>query len=284
MKRMRKNELTIALPNKGRIQPPSLQLLEDIGIRARVNGGRELEVPTSKPGVRVLFARAQDIPLFVERGAADLGMTGKDCIAERGSRVEQLLDLDFGACKVALAAPRGVKVPKTIATALPNMAAAYCAGRGWDTRIVQLGGALESAPRLGIAEAIVDQVETGATLRENRLRVLDVIMESRMCLIGNAGSAEAKAGAIRDMVMLARGIMDARKRVLLKLNAAGAEARDRLARALPAMKSPDVTELACGGFSLLAAVPRKGLEELVVKLKGLGATDIVVSAIQMLVS
>jgi len=283
MKQLRKGELTIALPNKGRIQPPCLKLLEDVGIRARMNGGRELEVPTNKPGVKLLFARAQDIPLFVEMGAADLGMTGKDCVAERGAEVQQLLDLDFGACRVALAAPRGVKKPKSIATALPNISAAYCRKKGWDARIVQLGGALESAPRLGIADAIVDQVETGTTLKENQLRVLEVIMESRMCLIGNAKSADTKAGAIGDLVLLARGIMDARTRVLLKLNAAGTDVRDRLAGALPAMKSPDVTQLACGGFSLLAAVPRKGLEELVVELKKLGATDIVVSTIQMLV-
>jgi len=283
---LKKRELVIAVPNKGRMQGPCFQLLEDVGIKAKPNGDRQLIVPTSEPGVKLLLSRMSDIPLMLERGAADIGFTGKDCVAERGSKVDTFLDLDFGVCKVALAAPRGVRKPESIATALPNITAGYCRKRGWNPEIVKLEGALESAPRLGIAQAIVDQVETGITLAENKLRVIDVIMESRMCIIGVNDSFRGSGltEPVITITMLAQGRMDARMRMLLKVNAADAGVRDVLVNALPAMKSPNVTPLAGGGFSLEAAVPRKGYEALVVKLRKLGGTDIVVSDIKMLVA
>jgi ATP phosphoribosyltransferase len=285
-RRLKAPQLTIAVPNKGRMRDPSFKLLEDIGIKARPNGDRQLIVPTSKPDVKLLLSRMSDIPLMVERGAANLGFTGKDCIAERGSKVDVLLDLDYGICKVAVAAPNRVKRPKSIATALPNITAKFCQENGWDTEIVRLDGALETAPKLRIAEAIVDQVETGITLAENKLRILKVIMETRMCMIGVKDFLRRDDLVEQTMTIcvLAKGIMDARMRVMLRVNASTDDIRDLIANHLPAMKSPDVARLACGGYSLAAAVPKKGIEDLVLRLKALGGTDIVINEINMIVA
>ena len=289
------NEVTIAVPNKGRVKEPSFRLLEDIGIKADMNDERRLIMPTSQPGVRILLARSMDIPLYVVRGAADLGIGGEDALAERGvisgsppwpggPSVVKLLPLDFGGCKVALAAPGGVKTPGSIATALPGITRAYCRKKGINPDIVVMQGALEAAPKLGMAEAIVDQVATGTTLRENGLRVLDVIMETRMYLIGNPVSVKGKAEAIDQIVLLAQGVLEARKRVFLRVNAATDAIRDALVKLLPAMKSPDVGLLASGGYTVAAAVPKRGLEDLVMELKSAGGSGILVEALKLIIS
>lgn len=280
---MKQKMLTIALPNKGRVREPSFRLMEDVGIKADQAEERRLILPTSRSGVRILLVRAMDIPLMVERGAADIGIAGQDTISERGSKVEELVPLDFGSCRVALAAPRAVITPKCIATALPRITARYCRKAGIKADIVQLQGALESAPLLGIADSIVDQVATGTTLRENKLRILDVIMETRIFLIGNIASVKENAAMIDPIVLCVKGVLDAKRRMYVRLNAATEKIRDRLASILPAMKSPDVSMLADGGFVLAAAVPKKGIEDLVVRLKAAGGSDIIVEQLKMII-
>lgn len=288
------NEVTIAVPNKGRVREPSFKLLEDIGIKADMNDERRLILPTSRQGVRLLLVRSMDIPLYVVRGVADLGIAGEDALAERGvlvgsppwpggPSVANLLPLDFGACKVALAAPRGVKVPQSIATALPRITEAYCRKADINADIIVLQGALEAAPRLGIADAIVDQVATGTTLRENGLRTLEVIMETRICLIGNPASLKAKKRETDQIALCVQGVLEARKRVFLRVNAATDAVRDMVVKLLPAMKSPDVGLLASGGYTVAAAVPKRGLEDLVMELKSAGGSGIVVEALKLII-
>ena len=275
--------MVIAVPNKGRVKGPSFDLLEEVGIMANMADERRLILPTSRQGVSVLLVRSMDIPLMVERGAADIGIAGQDAIAERGSKVEELVVLDFGSCKVALAAPRGVKTPRRIATALPRITERYCKGRRLKADIVELQGALESAPMLGISDSIVDQVATGTTLRENKLRILDVIMETRIFLIGNPVSVKEKASEISQISLCVGGVLEAKKRMYMRLNAATDAIRDRVSGILPAMKSPDISDLVGGGYVLAAAVPKKGIEDLVVRLKAAGASDIIVESLRMII-
>jgi ATP phosphoribosyltransferase len=275
--------LVIAVPNKGRVKEPSFRLLEEVGIKANLADERRLILPTSRQGVSVLLVRSMDIPLMVERGVADIGIAGQDAIAERGSKVEELVPLDFGSCKVALAAPRNVRIPKAIATALPRITERYCKGKHLKADIVELQGALESAPLLGIADSIVDQVATGTTLRENKLRILDVIMETRIFLIGNRISMKQKSAQIDQIALCVQGVLEAKKRMYLRLNAATDEIRDRIAGILPAMRSPDISDLVDGGYVLAAAVPKKGIEDLVVRLKAAGGSDIIVEQLKMII-
>ncbi|MDD5340760.1 MAG: ATP phosphoribosyltransferase [Candidatus ainarchaeum sp.] len=285
------------MPSKGRMREPSFRLLEEAGMKPLDGDGRKLLVPTSLPGVRVLFVRAMDIPIYVGRRAADLGICGEDAVREWGiptssawginRELVELLQLDFGACKVALAAPQRVKWPQkevlAIATALPRIAEQYCRRNSMGAKIIALQGALEAAPGLGLADAIVDQVVTGNTLLENGLRILDVILESRMCLYGNPASLEVRKAEMDSVALLARAVIEARKRVMLRVNAATDMIRDTLAKLLPAMKSADVSPLAGGGYALAAAVPKEGLEDLLVKTRAVGGTGIVVEQPKLII-
>lgn len=271
------------MPNKGRLKEPAFKLLEEVGIKPSNGNERKLLVPTSDPGVRILMARCMDIPLMVERRAADLGIAGQDIIAERRSKVRELLKLDFGSCTVALAAPEGIEKPKSIATALPNVTADFCKRKGLDAEIIELSGALESVPELGIAEAIVDQVVTGDTLAENRLRILDSIMQSSVYLIGNYQSLEMNEEECYRVELCVKAVLEARNRLFLEVNAETAEIRDALIELLPAMKRPNLSDLTDGGYVVGAAVPRKGLMDLIVNLKAAGGTDIIVGPLKMVI-
>lgn len=280
-----KEMLTIAIPNKGRMKPPVLDLLKQIGYRVHGDNNRQLILPTERAGARVLLARAMDIPLMVERRAADIGITGQDTVAERDSAVEQVLELGFSKCKVVLAAPESVENPKSIATALPRITSAFCLREGLTADIITMQGALESAPGLGIAEAIVDQMESGTTLRENNLHVISVIMETQAVLIANGVALDERRAEIDEIVLVTNGLMAANERVTIKVNAATLEIRDLLLGIIPAMKSPDLTPLADeGAVSLFAAVPRKGLEGLIVRVRKAGGTDIIVEEPKLIIA
>lgn len=270
--------LRVAVANKGRPNESSLKLLEESGLKIGSNG-RRLLVPTSNSGVQVLFARAMDIPPLVENGIVDLGIAGKDAIAEKGSKVEIVLPLDFGQCIVGLAA-KSMELPPQprIATALPNLARNFCREEGLNATVLEFEGALESFPALGLADAIVDQVETGDSLRDNGLILVRTIMETEIYLVANGIALCDKRSEMDDFAVFLNGVVEARKRVLFKVNAASPEIRDRLLKLIPAMKSPDVLPLAAeGAFSLLAAVPKGNLNDLILRVRCAGGTDILIS-------
>ncbi len=191
--------------------------------------------------------------------------------------------MDFGACKVALAAMKQVTKPRSIATALPNITASYCKEKGLDAEIIELDGSLEFAPKLGLSEAIVDQVVSGDTLSENNLEILDVLMESQVFLVANKESLDLKKDEIYRIVLSMKGVLESRKRLLLQVNAKNGEICNTLVEILPAMKSPNVSPIAEGGFSLAAAIPKSGLTDLVAQLKQAGGTDIVVCPLKMVI-
>lgn len=184
--------IRIALPSKGRLQAPSLNMLKEIGI-SLPEDTRSYVVESLDKNFEVIFARAFDIPVYVHYGAADLGMTGYDIILEREVEVYDLLDLGFGNCRLVVAGPEGLdinsiksspKIPR-VATEFPNLTRKYFENLGKQVEILTVSGTVELAPRLGLADLIVDITETGKTLRENRLTIIDTILESSCRLICN---------------------------------------------------------------------------------------------------
>lgn len=191
-------KIRIALPNKGRLQAPSLNIVKEIGVSLPENS-RSYIVESLDKNFEVIFARAFDIPLYVHYGAADLGVTGYDMICEREVEVYELLDLGFGNCRLVVAAPEGSsinsiknspKIPK-VATEFPNLTRKYFEGLGKQVEILTVHGTVELAPRLGLADIIVDITETGKTLMENHLAIIDTILESSCRLICNRISYRA---------------------------------------------------------------------------------------------
>ncbi len=190
----------IALPNKGRLNQSAIRLMNKIGFPVPDASNRTLLAEFGKGRYQVLLARAQDIPEFVEMGAADLGITGLDLVKETGCGVENLMQLDFGKCRLVVAVPdespvtdvRGIRDGCTVATCFPNLTKAFFRDMGKSVAVAEVSGATEVAPQVGLAEVITDLTETGSTLKLNHLKEIGVILESTAVLIANPKALEQK--------------------------------------------------------------------------------------------
>jgi ATP phosphoribosyltransferase len=202
--------LTLALP-KGRLLDPALELLRELGVDAVDAESRKLIFRDEARGLRLLLLKPADVPAYVTYGAADLGIVGKDILAEQVPDVYEPLDLGFGFCRLVVAEPRagwaGDDPSKwswvRVATKYPRMTEAYFSERGIQVEIVRLDGSIELAPLVGLAERIVDLVQSGETLRANGLVEVAEIARSTARLIVNRASMKteyaAVTGLIRDM-------------------------------------------------------------------------------------
>jgi len=197
--------LRMAIPSKGRLHKPSLELLARAGLSV---GEVSRSYAVKVDDLEVVFARAADIPIYVHFGAVDLGITGHDLVLEKEADVYELLDLGFGWCKMVVAVPEESPVNSVydlpqgsrVATSFPRIALSYFEGLGLSVEVVEVEGAVEIAPRLGLADAIVDLATTGATLRENRLKEIAVVLEASARLICNKVSFRTREREIASLV------------------------------------------------------------------------------------
>ena len=204
--------LTIAVA-KGRMQQDALGLLARAGVRvgAEALASRRLAVEDESGRYRFVFVKPADVPVYVEHGIADCGVVGRDVLLESEADVLQPLDLRVGRCLIAVAGPEG-KLPVRagvlhVATKYPRVAAAHFGARGVPVEIIELSGSVELAPVLGLADCIVDLVETGRTLAENGLGVVESITESTGRLVVNRASYQLKADAVGELIReLARAV------------------------------------------------------------------------------
>lgn len=198
--------LRIAL-TKGRLEKDTVALFEKLGYDCSqvINKGRRLIMQIGNGEIEVVLAKAADVITYVENGVCDLGVVGKDTILENGSSFYELLDLGFGRCRFALAAPKetdfwGGYRAKTIATKYPNVARSFFEGKGMDIRVIKIEGSVELAPLVGLADAIVDIVETGSTLKENGLEVIEDVTPVSARLIANIASLKLRKNEIEQLV------------------------------------------------------------------------------------
>lgn len=197
--------LRIAL-TKGRLEKDTVGLFEAMGLDCTAvhKKGRKLILPVGNGEIEVVLAKAADVITYVEHGVCDLGVVGKDTILEHGTGFYEILDLGFGRCRFALAGPKekdffsGYAV-KTIATKYPNVARTYFEGKGMDVRIIKIEGSVELAPLLGLSDAIVDIVETGSTLKENGLKIIDDVVPISARLIANIASLKLRKAEIEGL-------------------------------------------------------------------------------------
>ncbi len=198
--------LRIAL-TKGRLEKDTINLLEKIGYDCTAvrNKGRKLILPIGDGEIEVVLAKAADVITYVEHGVCDLGVVGKDTILENGTSFYELLDLGFGKCRFAVAGKAGYNLydgfkAKTIATKYPNVARRHFENKAMDIRFIKIEGSVELAPLLGLADAIVDIVETGSTLRENGLEVYEDVVPISARLIANNASLKLRKHEIEHLV------------------------------------------------------------------------------------
>lgn len=198
--------LRIAL-TKGRLEKSTIALFEAIGYDCSqvINKGRRLILPIGNGEIEVVLAKAADVITYVEHGVCDLGVVGKDTILEQGRFFYELLDLGFGKCRFALAAPKGKDfyhgyAEKTIATKYPNVTKNFFEKKGMDVRIIKIEGSVELAPLVGLSDGIVDIVETGSTLKENGLEVIEDVVPVSARLIANIASLKLRKQEIEGLV------------------------------------------------------------------------------------
>ncbi len=279
--------MIIAIPNKGRLSEPSLELLREAGIKVE-SSERRLIVPTNNPRINVLFARARDIPHYVANGSADVGITGYDMVVESGVDVEVVLKLGFGKAKLVVAVPMDSDVKsledlngKRIATEFRNVAERFFRERGLNVTIVEVSGACENAPYIGIADAILDLTSTGTTLRVNNLRVVEEVLETEAVLIANrdiVNEFEVKA-----LVTSIRGVLNAKGMMYLMMNVPSNILED-VKKIVPGLKGPTVMKVEDGDMLAVHVVVHEDkLFEVLERLKKVGARDILIIPIQRLI-
>lgn len=200
------DNITIALP-KGRMADLTVELLEKSKITYNVlkDISRKLVISDIENGLKFMLVKPTDVPTYVEHGAADLGICGKDILMEQKKDCYEILDLKFGKCKMVVAGPKDMKGSflsnKRVATKFPYIAENYYRQKGENVEIIKLNGSVELAPIVGLSEVIVDIVETGTTLKENGLVIIEEIFSSSARLIVNKASLKTKSGRIKDIIM-----------------------------------------------------------------------------------
>jgi len=282
----------LAIPNKGRIAAPILDLVEKSGLHLAESGAeRRLITRTLDPHVEILFARPVDIPEYVANGAADLGITGHDMVIERESDVEELLDLQSGRGKLVLAVHEDSGITsvkqlkgKKVATEFPVITGRYFAKKKMDVEIVQVGGACEATPHLGIADAIIDLSSSGTTLKTNRLRVIDEVLTTSTHLIANHDSLKRKREKIDEIHLALESVIRARGQCYLMMNAKRS-CLDAVKKVLPGLSGPTVMDVASseGLVAVHAVVSEERVYTLINQLRRAGARDILVMAIQRMI-
>ncbi len=284
--------MRIALPSKGRLSERALELFELAGLRPAFAADRALVASLGKD-FEAIFVRAQDIPEYVADGAAELGVTGADCVSESGRDVTEILDLGFGRCRLVVAAkdesdvrsvqqlPAGTRV----ATSFPRCATRHFESLGIAIRIAPVSGATEIAPHLGVADVIVDLTSTGSTLKVNGLREIGTVLESTARLVGNPAALVAKStrSLIEDVATAVESVIRAQEKRYLMANVPKAKLTEVRA-VIPGLTGPTIVEVLDSGtwVAAHAVVDADAVYQTIAKLKALGAQGILVTRIERL--
>lgn len=274
--------LKIAVPNKGALSESAAQMLREAGYRQRWDP-KELVLTDEVNGVEFYYLRPRDIAVYVGEGTLDIGITGRDMLLDSASSADEVLPLGFGGTKFRFAAPAGASsladlAGLRIATSYPGLVSSYLSDHGVEARLIHLDGAVESAIRLGVADAIADVVETGSTLRKAGLEVFgDPILVSEAILIRRRGGDEPEG--LQQLLRRLSGVIVARDYVLIDYDIDNS-LLDAAIALTPGLEGPTVSPLAKQGWSAVRAlVPRRNAQALMDNLWEVGARAILITDI-----
>ena len=292
--------LRIALPNKGRLADETRELFDDAGLAIRARSDRALTASLGGE-FEALFVRAQDIPEFVADGAADAGITGWDLVCESERPLDERLDLEFGRCRLVVAAREEsgitclqdiVGAPR-VATPFPRLTRRFFERAGRAVEVVPVSGAAEIAPHLGIADIVVDLTSTGSTLKVNGLHEVSTILESSARLVagrrtdgGSTGGSvdyQAKMRALDELAMALESVLRARGQRYVMANVPR-HALHRVKEILPGLTGPTVIDILNDGshVAVHAVVPTAAIYRTIAALKSCGGEGILVTRIERL--
>ena len=280
------NPMRFAVPKKGRLEDPSTRLLQQAGFRYE-RGERTLSVPVRGRNVELLFVRADDICELVTDGVADLGITGFDLVAESGAEIEVLAELGFGQCRLSAAVPNSSEIDAIedlagmrVATSHPNVTAGFFAGKGIEVQTVPLRGSIEVAPKLDVADAIVDLVSSGSTMMLNGLRPIADVLSSQAVLVRDRSAGQMDE--VDSSVTLITSVIAARRKKYVLMNAPEA-AVEEIRSLIPGFDAPSIVPLADSGMvAIHSVVDVDAVWDVVPQLKEAGASGILVLPIEQL--
>jgi ATP phosphoribosyltransferase len=285
-----RERLRLAVPNKGRLVEPTLHLLHDAGLIFEEHD-RSLVARVANYDLDILFVRTNDVIEFVGDGVADLGVTGIDLLAETAVELRTVRALGYGRCRLAAAVPTDSRVRSIeelaglrVATAHPNTTRRFFADHRIAVDVIPISGAVEVAPRLGLAEAIVDLVSTGSTLVMNGLRQVGDVLASEAILVANPAALVERAGELDAIDTMLSSVIAARGQKYVMMNAPSSKLAE-LSNILPGLGSPSVIPLAHQGMiAIHAVVEADAVWGLLPRLKAAGASGILVLPIEKIVA
>ena len=272
------NNLRIGVPSKGRLAELAAELLKEAGLSFR-RQERSLFARSKEMPIDITFLRTEDMPVLCAEGAIDMGLTGADLVAESGADVATRLDLGVGSCRLSICVPEESEVRSPadlhgcrIATSFPNVTRKYLKAHGADVHLVTLSGSVEIMIALGVADAIVDLVETGSTLAANRLRILEDIGKYETVLIQNKQTQHAEL--CDRVVRRLEGVVIARSYSLLEYNVPRAKL-PRAEEITPGFNSPTVSALEDPAWCAVRVMVKRGeVIGIMERLEALGASAI----------
>ena len=282
-------KIKIAIQKSGRLSEKSIELLTECGIMVS-NGNRKLKTDASNFPMEILFLRDDDIPQYVEQGVADIGILGENEVWEKDKEVEVVEKLGFGNCRLSLAIPKDEDYTgldyfngKRIATSYPKILNKYFQVKGIEVKIEELGGSVEIATGIGLADAIFDIVSTGSTLLMNGLKEVEAIIRSEAVLISNKKLSPAKTAILDQLLFRIKAHKNGQGKKYVLLNAPNTVIPD-IVRLLPGMRSPSILPLADEGWSSVHSVINDDdFWEVIDDLKRHGAEGILVIPIEKMI-
>lgn len=282
----------MAVPNKGRLHDRTIELLLKSGLDLGEDWGRRLYVTAKNQDIEILFVRAQDIPRFIAIGSVDLGITGQDQIADSGFVLKEVLELEFGHCRLSVAVPEqsnirtvdDIKDGCRVATSFPNVTRRFFDSKGKNVEIVNVSGAAEIMPYIGVSDIIVDLVSSGATLKTNRLMEIETLVTSQAVMVTSEKAMEANSARIMDIVNSVKSVIDAENKKYLMADVPVSQLPE-IDKLFPGLAGPTVMNIS-GRTDMVAihvVVDSSTIFDSVNKLQKLGAKGILTLPIERLV-
>lgn len=291
MIKAKENYIKLAIQKSGRLSEDSLHLLHSSGLEFE-SYKRKLFVTCRNFPLEILYVRDDDIPDLISSGFADIGIIGENVFLERKNDAKKILEFNFGFCSLAIAVPKESNIKtlddlrgKTIATSYVSITKKFFAQNKIPIKIVEITGAVEITPAVGIASAIVDIVSTGSTLATNDLKVFKRILESKAILIANKKSIHnaLKRDLMEKLMMRFKGVMSATNYKYIMMNAPENKLEE-IKKLIPGLKSPTISPLADKGWiSIQTVIQEEVFWQTIEKLKQIGAQGIIVLPLEKMI-
>lgn len=289
---MTDNVLKIAIPNKGRLSTKIYELLNAAGLSFESKDERCLQIEAQDGRCKIIFLRTQDIPRFLDAKVADIGFTGLDVVVEEGFELDVVKRFDFGYCDMVVAVKNSDSYKKTedlpekinVATSFPNIARKYFESKGKHAKIIEVSGAVEITPNLGLSDVVVDITSTGSTLKSNSLRIIDKIMDSSCVVVQRKDLEDAKIEQVKALMLALNAVLDAKEKKYLMVHVPKDKV-DEIKTFLPGLSSPTVTTLWGDDKNVVVhvVVDKDKIYDSINRLKAIGGQGILILTVDQMV-